>query len=177
MNYADIKRVDVANGEGVRVSVFVSGCNHHCKGCFNRCAWDFEYGDKFTEKEIDQIINYMDHDYIAGLTLLGGEPLEKQNQEGLLPLLRKVKEKFPNKNIWCYTGYDFEKDVVDDMAKNNETTKELINYLDVVVDGKFEEDKKDIKLRFRGSSNQRILDVHKTLEEHKPINFELQPKG
>ena len=177
MNYADIKRVDVANGEGVRVSIFVSGCHHHCKGCFNECAWDFNYGNKFTEKEIDQIINYMDHDYIAGLTLLGGEPLEKQNQEGLLPLLRKVKEKFPNKNIWCYTGYDFEKDVVGDMAKNSETTKELINYLDVVVDGKFEEDKKDIKLRFRGSSNQRILDVHETLKEHKPVNFELQPKG
>ena len=177
MNYADIKRVDVANGEGVRVSIFVSGCHHHCKGCFNECAWDFNYGNKFTEKEIDQIINYMDHDYIAGLTLLGGEPLEKQNQEGLLPLLRKVKEKFPNKNIWCYTAYDFEKDVVGDMAKNSETTKELINYLDVVVDGKFEEDKKDIKLRFRGSSNQRILDVHETLKEHKPVNFELQPKG
>ena len=93
MNYADIKKVDVANGEGVRVSLFVSGCNHHCKGCFNRCAWDFEYGDKFTEKQIDQVINYLDHDYISGLSLLGGEPLEKENQEGLLPLVKKVKEK------------------------------------------------------------------------------------
>ena len=99
MNYADIKKVDVANGEGVRVSVFVSGCNHHCKGCFNRCAWDFEYGNKFTEKQIDQVINYLDHDYISGLSLLGGEPLEKQNQEGLLPLVKKVKEKFPDKDI------------------------------------------------------------------------------
>ena len=96
MNYADIKKIDVANGEGVRVSVFVSGCNHHCKGCFNQCAWDFNYGNKFTEKEEQQIIDYMDHDYIEGLSLLGGEPLEPQNQEGILPLVKKVKEKFPN---------------------------------------------------------------------------------
>ena len=159
MNYADIKRVDVANGEGVRVSVFVSGCNHHCKGCFNQCAWDFNYGNKFTEKEIDKVIEYLDHDYINGLSLLGGEPLEKQNQIGLLPLVKKVKEKFPNKDIWCYTGFDFEKDVVENMSKNNDTTKELLKYIDVIVDGKFEEDKKDLKLKFRGSSNQRVLDV------------------
>ncbi len=173
MNYADIKRVDVANGEGVRVSVFVSGCNHHCKGCFNECAWDFNYGNKFTEEQIDQVINYLDHDYISGLSLLGGEPLEKQNQEGLLPLVKKVKEKFPNKNIWCYTGFDFEKDVVEKMVPNNETTKELLKYIDVVVDGKFEEDKKDFSLRFRGSSNQRIIDVQESLKEHKPVDFKL----
>ena len=173
MNYADIKRVDVANGEGVRVSVFVRGCNHHCKGCFNECAWDFNYGNKFTEEQIDQVINYLDHDYISGLSLLGGEPLEKQNQEGLLPLVKKVKEKFPNKNIWCYTGFDFEKDVVEKMVPNNETTKELLKYIDVVVDGKFEEDKKDLSLRFRGSSNQRILDVQESLKEHKPVDFKL----
>lgn len=164
MNYADIKKIDVANGEGVRVSVFVSGCNHHCKGCFNECAWDFNYGKKFTEKEEQQIIDYMNHDYIAGLSLLGGEPLEPKNQEGLLPLVKKVKEKFPNKNIWCYTGFDFEKDVVEKMAKNNETTRELLKYIDVIVDGKFEEDKKDLKLQFRGSSNQKIVDVKKSLK-------------
>ena len=134
MNYADIKRVDVANGEGVRVSVFVSGCNHHCKGCFNQCAWDFNYGNKFTEKEMDKVINYLDHDYISGLSLLGGEPLEKQNQEGLLPLVKKVKEKFPDKNIWCYTGFDFEKDVVGKMAKENETTKELLKQLPIEME-------------------------------------------
>ena len=173
MNYADIKRVDVANGEGVRVSLFVSGCNHHCKGCFNECAWDFNYGNKFTDEQIDQVINYLDHDYISGLSLLGGEPLEKQNQEGLLPLVKKVKQKFPNKNIWCYTGFDFEKDVVEKMAPNNETTKELLKYIDVMVDGKFEEDKKDLSLRFRGSSNQRILDVQESLKEHKPVEFKL----
>ncbi len=164
MNYADIKKIDVANGEGVRVSVFVSGCNHHCKGCFNQCAWDFNYGKKFTEKEEQQIIDYMNHDYISGLSLLGGEPLEPKNQEGLLPLVKKVKEKFPNKNIWCYTGFDFEKDVVGKMAKNNETTRELLKYIDIIVDGKFEEDKKDLKLQFRGSSNQKIVDVKKSLQ-------------
>lgn len=164
MNYADIKKIDVANGEGVRVSVFVSGCNHHCKGCFNQCAWDFNYGKKFTEKEEQQIIDYMNHDYISGLSLLGGEPLEPKNQEGLLPLIKKVKEKFPNKNIWCYTGFDFEKDVVGKMAKNNETTRELLKYIDIIVDGKFEEDKKDLKLQFRGSSNQKIVDVKKSLK-------------
>ncbi|MBD8923848.1 anaerobic ribonucleoside-triphosphate reductase activating protein [bacterium] len=164
MNYADIKKIDVANGEGVRVSVFVSGCNHHCKGCFNQCAWDFNYGKEFSEKEEQQIIEYMNHDYISGLSLLGGEPLEPKNQEGLLPLVKKVKEKFPNKNIWCYTGFDFEKDVVGKMAKNNETTRELLKYIDIIVDGKFEEDKKDLKLQFRGSSNQKIVDVKKSLQ-------------
>lgn len=169
MNYTDIKKIDVANGEGVRVSVFVSGCNHHCKGCFNQCAWDFNYGKEFSEKEEQQIIDYMNHDYISGLSLLGGEPLEPRNQEGLLPLVKKVKKKFPNKNIWCYTGFDFEKDVVGKMAKDNETTRELLKYIDVIVDGKFEEDKRDLKLQFRGSSNQKIVDVKKSLQTGKVI--------
>ena len=173
MNYADIKRVDVANGEGVRVSVFVSGCNHHCKGCFNECAWDFNYGNKFTDEQEEEVMKDLDHDYISGLTLLGGEPLEQVNQEGLLPLVKKAKEKFPNKKIWCYTGFDFEKDVVGKMAKENETTKQLLKYIDVIVDGKFEEDKKDLKLKFRGSSNQRILDVQESLKENKPVEYKL----
>ena len=173
MNYADIKRIDVANGEGVRVSVFVSGCNHHCKGCFNECAWDFNYGNKFTEKQEEEVLKDLDHDYISGLTLLGGEPLEPANQEGLLPLVKKAKEKFPDKKIWCYTGFDFEKDVVGNMAKQSDTTKELLKYIDVVVDGKFEEDKKDLKLKFRGSSNQRILDVQESLKENKPVEYKL----
>lgn len=164
MNYADIKEVDVANGPGVRVSVFVSGCNHHCKGCFNPCAWDFDYGNKFTEEDEQKIIKYMNHDYIKGLSLLGGEPLEPRNQEGLLPLVKSVKEKFPDKNIWCYTGFDFEKDVMGIMVKDNKTTRELLKYIDVIVDGKFEEDKKDLKLQFRGSSNQRIIDVTETIK-------------
>jgi len=130
MNYADIKKVDVANGEGIRVSVFVSGCNHHCEGCFNKCAWDFNYGNKFTEKNINEVINYLDHEHISGLSLLGGEPLEYANQEGLLPLVKKVKEKFPSKNIWCYTGFDFEKDVVKNQYHDLD---EFLNSVDMVV--------------------------------------------
>ena len=172
MNYADIKKADVANGLGVRVSVFVSGCNHHCKNCFNQEAWDFNYGKKFTQKEIDKVIEELDHPYVSGLSLLGGEPLEHANQKGLLPLVKKVKEKFPDKNIWCYTGYTFDKDVVDKMCNTWEETPELLSYLDVMVDGKFEEDKKDLKLRFRGSSNQRIIDVQKSLKAKKTVLFE-----
>ena len=169
MNYADIKRIDTANGEGVRVSVFVSGCNHHCEGCFNQCAWDFNYGNKFTDAEINKVLEYLNHDYIKGLSLLGGDPLEPCNQEGLLPLVRKVKERFPEKDIWCYTGFDFEKDVVGRMAKESPVSNELIKYFDVVVDGKFEIAKRDLKLRFRGSSNQRIINVPETLKEHKIV--------
>lgn len=172
MNYADIKKADIANGLGVRVSVFVSGCTHHCKNCFNREAWDFNYGKEFTGEEIEKVINELDHPYVSGLSLLGGEPLEYTNQKGLLPLLRKVKEKFPEKNIWCYTGYTFDKDVMGDMCSRWEETSEILSYLDVVVDGKFEEDKKDIKLRFRGSSNQRVIDVKKSLKEKKAVLFE-----
>ena len=173
MYYADIKKADVANGLGVRISLFVSGCTHHCKNCFNEEAWDFHYGNEFTEKEIDKIIELMDHPYISGLTLLGGEPLEHVNQQGILPLIRKVKEKFPDKNIWCYSGYTFEKDILDRMCKEWEETPEILSYIDVLVDGKFEEDKKDIKLRFRGSSNQRIIDVKKSLKENKTVLFDL----
>lgn len=173
MNYADIKRVDVANGEGVRVSVFVSGCNHHCEGCFNKCAWDFNYGNKFTDAEIDKVLSYLNHEYISGLSLLGGEPLELVNQEGLLPLVKKVKEKFPQKNIWCYTGFDFEKDVVGKMILGNKISRDLLSYIDVIVDGKFEEEKKDLRLRFRGSSNQRIIDVQESLKTNKLVNFVL----
>ncbi len=173
MYYADIKKADVANGLGVRISLFVSGCTHHCKNCFNEEAWDFHYGNEFTNKEIDKIIDLMDHPYISGLTLLGGEPLEHVNQQGILPLLRKVKEKFPDKNIWCYSGYTFEKDILEKMCKEWEETPEILSYIDVLVDGKFEEDKKDIKLRFRGSSNQRIIDVKKSLKENKTVLFDL----
>lgn len=173
MNYADIKIADVANGKGVRVSLFVSGCNHHCKGCFNSQAWDFNYGKEFTEKEIDKILNELDHPYVSGLSLLGGEPLEYQNQEGLLPLLKKVKERFPQKDIWCYTGYTFDKDIVGNMFQNWPQTKELISYIDVIVDGKFEESKKDLTLKFRGSSNQRIIDVKESLKVHKIIPYDI----
>ena len=173
MNYADIKKADIANGTGVRVSVFVSGCTHHCKNCFNQEAWDFNYGKEFTQKEIDKVISELNHSYVEGLSLLGGEPLEYKNQQGLLPLLKRVKEKFPDKDIWCYTGYSFDKDVVGHMFENWPETKELMSYIDVVVDGKFEEDKKDLSLKFRGSKNQRIIDVQKSLKTHQIIPYEV----
>ena len=173
MNYADIKKVDVANGVGVRVSLFVSGCNHHCKGCFNPETWDFEYGKKFDENAENEILNYLENDYITGLTLLGGEPLEYRNQVDLLPFIRKVKKRFPNKNIWCYTGFRFENDVLERMCQNWEETKELISYIDVLVDGRFMLDLKDAGLKFRGSRNQRIIDVKKSLEENETILLEI----
>ena len=173
MNYADIKVADVANGTGVRVSLFVSGCNHHCKGCFNPEAWNFNYGKEFTEEETEKILQELDHPYVSGLSILGGEPLEYVNQKGLLPLLKKVKQRFPEKNIWCYTGYTFDKDVIGNMFENWEQTEELVSYIDVMVDGKFEEDKKDLNLKFRGSSNQRVIDVQKSLKVHKVIPYDV----
>lgn len=163
MNYADIKRCDVANGPGVRVSLFVSGCTHHCKECFNPETWDFAYGDPFTEETIDLIMEYLKPDYIKGLTLLGGEPLEHENQKGLLPLLRRVYETYPEKTVWCFTGYDFQKDVTGRMLQEWQETKELLSYIDVIVDGEFEIDKKDLGLVFKGSSNQRSILVQESL--------------
>lgn len=169
MNYADIKEFDVANGTGIRVSLFVSGCNHHCKGCFNEVAWDFNYGKTFTKADADRILESLKPDYIQGLSLLGGEPLEYSNQQGLLPLLRRFVKLYPNKNIWCYTGFEFEKDIKNNMMLKWEETRELISYIDILVDGKFDEDLKDLGLRFRGSSNQRIIDVKESLKEGKTI--------
>ncbi len=169
MNYATIKKCDVANGPGVRVSLFVSGCNHHCKGCFNQEAWDFNYGNEFTEKEENEVMEALKPDYINGLSLLGGEPLEPKNQEGLLPVVKKAKEIYPNKKIWCYTGFLFDEQVLNKMDKTNETTHELLKYIDYVVDGKFVEELKNPSLRFRGSSNQRIIDVKETLKNNKVV--------
>lgn len=171
MHYADIKTADVANGKGVRVSVFVSGCNHHCKGCFNSESWDFNYGKEFNQECIDKVMKELDKPYIKGISLLGGEPLEFKNQEGLLPLVKMAKQKHPEKDIWCYTGFTFDKDVMDNMCKVNQNTKDLMSYIDVVVDGKFEEDKKDLKLKFRGSSNQRIINVKESLKSNKVIEY------
>lgn len=173
MNYADIKTVDIANGKGVRVSLFVSGCNHHCKGCFNPQAWDFNYGKEFTKEDEEKIMRELEHPYVSGLSILGGEPLEYNNQKGLLPLVKKVKQRFPDKDIWCYTGYTFDRDVTGNMFNNWDETKELMSYIDVMVDGKFQEDKKDLSLKFRGSSNQRIIDVQKSLKGHKVIPYEI----
>lgn len=172
MNYADIKRCDVANGPGVRVSLFVSGCTHHCKECFNPETWDFEYGTPFTEETIDLIMDYMKPDYIKGITLLGGEPLEHENQKGLLPLVRRIRERYPDKTVWCFTGYDFERDVVGTMMQQWQETKELLSYIDVMVDGEFEIAKKDLGLVFKGSSNQRTILVQESLSSGKMVFWE-----
>ena len=169
MYYADIKKVDVANGPGVRVSLFVSGCTHKCKGCFNEEAWDFKYVHEYTQKEEDKIIELLKPDYIEGITILGGEPFEYVNQKGILPLLRRIRKELPNKTIWCFSGYTFDTDILEDMCNKYEETKELISYIDVLVDGKFEIDKKNFKLKFRGSSNQRIINVKESLKNNKVI--------
>lgn len=164
MNYGEIKNYDIANGEGVRVSLFVSGCTHHCKNCFNPETWSFEYGKPFTKETEDYIIECLSPDYIDGLSLLGGEPFEPQNQEALLPFLRKVKNELPNKNIWCYTGYLFDSELLSESRARCEFTDEMLSLIDVLVDGKFVQALHDISLAFRGSSNQRIIDVQKSLE-------------
>ncbi len=169
MNYASIKRMDVANGPGVRMSLFVSGCTHYCKNCFNQEAWDFEYGEPFTEKEIEKIVDYVSGDYIAGLTLLGGEPLEPANQKGLLPLLRRMREVCPKKSVWCYTGYDFEKDILGRMMNEIEEMREFLSYIDVLVDGEYIEELHKFSLRFKGSSNQRIIMVRESLKEKEVV--------
>lgn len=163
MNYAEIKTCDIANGPGVRVSLFVSGCTHRCKGCFNEIAWDFEYGKEFDEDTMKRLLDALRPDYVRGLTLLGGEPMEYRNQLGLLPFIRRVRAELPQKDIWCFSGYLFDSQIRDEMCKKWAETREMLSYIDVMVDGKFVEELKDITLRFRGSSNQRIIDVKASL--------------
>ena len=168
MNYATIKYNDIANGTGVRVSLFVSGCTHRCPECFNEVAWDFHYGQEFTEDTIENIIEALRPSHIKGLSLLGGEPMETSNQIGLLPLLRRFKAEYPHKDIWCYTGYVYE-DFLTGGKQHIEITDELLSYIDILVDGPFLLEKKNIRLKFRGSENQRIIDMKKTSKEHKII--------
>lgn len=168
MNYGNIKNTDIANGEGIRVSLFVSGCTHHCKNCFNPETWNFNYGKEFTKEVEDSIIKMLEPDYVNGLTLLGGEPMEPSNQRGLLPFIKRIREKFGNKkNIWCYTGYTLESDLQNESRARCEVTDELLSHIDVLVDGEFVEELKNISLKFRGSSNQRVIDLPKTLSENK----------
>ncbi len=162
MNYATIKKNDIANGEGVRVSLFVSGCRHHCKNCFNKEAWDFGYGAPYTEEIENEILGALKPGFVSGLSLLGGEPFEPENQETVLSLVKKVKERMPDKNIWCYTGFLFE-NIRDGKVGEPRVASELLSHIDVLVDGKFVEELKDLSLMFRGSSNQRILDVKASL--------------
>lgn len=172
MNYAEIKTSDIANGPGVRVSLFVSGCRHKCKNCFNQIAWDFHYGKEFTRETMDELIEYLRPYYIRGLTLLGGEPMEYENQVGLLPFIRRVKEELPEKDIWCFTGFLFEKEITEQMYPKWEVTRQLLSCLDVMVDGRYVDALRDISLRFRGSSNQRLIDVQKSLTAGKVVLWE-----
>ena len=169
MNYAEIKNCDIANGPGVRISLFVSGCTHHCKGCFNEVAWDFHYGSPFTQESIDKILEMMKPGYIRGLTLLGGEPFEPQNQEPIVELLRQIKQKMPDKSIWAFSGYLFDRDILSGRLGDWKVTREYLSYLDVLVDGPFVEEKKNLSLRFRGSENQRIIDVPASLAQNKIV--------
>lgn len=172
MNYAAIKDCDIANGPGVRITLFVSGCNHHCKGCFNQEAWDFDYGQPFTQETIDTIIRMMKPGYIKGLTLLGGEPFDPRNQGAVVELLRQVKKVYPQKTVWAFSGYLFDRDILSGTLGDWNVTREYLSYLDVLVDGSFVEAKKDLMLRFRGSSNQRLIDVPKSLAAGEVILWE-----
>lgn len=164
MNYASIKYCDIANGKGVRTVLFVSGCRNHCKGCFQPDTWNFNFGELFTEEIEEEILKSLEPSYIQGLTLLGGDPFEEENQKVLLPFVRKVKKLYPNKDIWAYTGYILEKDFIIGGRKNTNETLELLSLIDVLVDGPFILDLKDITLKFKGSSNQRVINLNKSIE-------------
>ncbi len=162
MNYAEIKNVDIANGPGVRISLFVSGCPHHCKGCFNEMTWDFTYGKPYTQETIDYILKLLEPHYIKGITFLGGEPMAPANQGEVLNTMRQIKEHFPDKDIWLYTGYVYDTDIVGKMLDTLPHTRELLSYIDILVDGPFILEKKNLNLQFKGSENQRIIDMKKT---------------
>lgn len=170
MNYGEIKTNDIANGEGVRTSLFVSGCRHRCKNCFNEPTWDFSYGEPFTEETMAKIFESCEPEWINGLSILGGEPFEPENQKVLLPFLIMFKERFPQKTVWCYTGFTLE-EIMGKRANSRAFTDisgEMLSLIDILVDGPFIEEKKDISLAFKGSTNQRIIDVKKTFENKKP---------
>ena len=174
MNYAEIKTCDIANGEGVRTSLFVSGCTHHCKGCFNEMTWDFQYGKPFDASVEEYLLKELAPAYVAGLTLLGGEPFEPMNQRGLLRFLEKVKVKYPQKSIWCYTGYLYDTELCKGGRAYCECTDRMLELIDVLVDGRFVEAQKDIRLKFRGSANQRIIDVKQSRERGEVVLYELK---
>lgn len=173
MHYGEIKKFDIANGEGVRVSLFVSGCRNQCPGCFQPQTWNFEFGHLYTAKTEQEILQALQPAYIAGLTVLGGEPFEPENQRDLLPLLQKVRKLFPEKDIWCYTGYLLDQDLLEGGRRHCEVTDDLLACLDVLIDGPFMEEKKDLGLQFRGSSNQRIIDVPRSLQNMEVVWHEL----
>ncbi len=174
MKYATVKYNDIANGLGIRTSLFVSGCTHFCKGCFNSEAWDFDYGKPFDITIENQIINSLKSDFCDGLSLLGGEPFEPCNQEALLPFLERVKREVPNKDIWCYTGYLFDEELLKESRAKTPNTLKMLKLIDILVDGEFIEEQKNISLRFKGSENQRIIDVKKSLEKGETVLFNIE---
>ena len=170
MNYCEIKYFDIANGPGIRTSLFVSGCTHHCKGCFNEVAWDFNAGLEYTIEVEGEIISSLSPSFITGLTLLGGEPMEVRNQEGIVGLVKKIKKEMPDKTIWLFSGYTFEELLDKDNKRcHGEHTMDILENVDVLVDGKFVLELKDLSLKFRGSSNQRIIDTKRSLGENKVV--------
>lgn len=171
MNYGNIKKYDIANGEGVRVTLFVSGCTNHCFNCFQPETWDFDYGQPFTNDTMRELLEALKPDYIQGLTLLGGDPFELSNQESLIELLREVKKQYPEKDIWSYTGFILDQDLLDGGRRHGPYTDEMLSYIDVLVDGPFIQDKKNISLKFRGSENQRVIDLKKSLKEQEVILY------
>ncbi|WP_294482638.1 anaerobic ribonucleoside-triphosphate reductase activating protein [uncultured Ruminococcus sp.] len=173
MYYGEIKNCDIADGIGVRVSLFVSGCRHHCEGCFNAMTWDFDYGRPFTEETENELLEMLSPDYIDGLTLLGGEPMEPDNQRALVPFMRRVREKYPDKSIWCYTGCVLEDELLRESTWRCEYTDEMLSMIDVLVDGRFILARRNISLAFRGSDNQRIIDLKKTLAQGNTITLDL----
>ena len=164
MHYSTIKDCDIANGIGVRITLFVSGCTNHCKNCFQPQTWDFDFGEPFTEETEEKLLEMLKPDYINGLTLLGGEPMEPQNQRALVPFLKRVREAYPNKNIWCFTGFTYEVLKTDGSHQRCEVTDEMLSLIDVLVDGRYVDELKDLTLQFRGSSNQRLIDMVQTRE-------------
>lgn len=175
MYYGNIKKYDVADGEGVRVTLFISGCRIHCPGCFQSETWDFRYGQEYTAETQEEVLDAMDSEFIAGLTVLGGEPFEPENQREIVGLMKAAKERYPEKNIWCWTGYLYDKDLQPGGRKYTEVTDEMLSYIDILVDGPFMLAKKNLALSFRGSENQRVIDLKKTRETgevvlHIPMN-------
>lgn len=169
MNVATIKWYDISNGPGVRVSLYVSGCRNHCKGCFNPETWDFNYGEPFTEETEKKIIEALKPDYIRGFTLLGGDPFEPENVKVLAPFMKRLRKAYPDKSFWCFTGYDFERDLLTGKQGDPDDVMTLLKTLDVLVDGKFVEAQKDLNLKFKGSSNQRTILVPQSLKADEVI--------
>lgn len=173
MYYGEIKNCDIANGQGIRVTLFVSGCTNRCKGCFQPQTWDFEYGAPFTGETEKELLKLLSPAYISGLTLLGGDPFEPKNQKDLLPFLKKVRKSFPEKNIWAFTGFRYEDELLKSGAYPNcPETEEMLSLIDVLIDGRFVEELKNISLQFRGSENQRIIDLNKTRQMGKVVLWE-----